>query len=124
MIAMTPWLWMKYSGALFVINIKDDKSSSLIEAGRALSRIWTKANALGISVQPSSSAILLMLHLRKTDAKGFSSEQKKQIEKVKGFMDQCIPANSNPCMMLRLGYAKPPKSRTPRRKIEEILSFK
>jgi len=122
-ISLTPWLWMQRSAAYCFITIKDELPETYLDAGRAMVRVWTRANSLGISAQPMSSAGLMLLHLKKTNLESFSKNQISQIQKIKQLYKSVFPEEVSYGMLLRMGYSKPPKFRSPRRNVAAFLSF-
>ena len=88
-----------------------------------MERFWIQANALGLSVQPMSGFIFLLNRLNHDGALQFRKDNRNMIQKMHASLQKLFlnQEKTVPIMFFRLGYAKPPTARTPRRPVDEIF---
>ena len=114
---------LKQSPAYCLLTMNNRNPSAYINGGRMMERFWIKANALGLSLQPMAGFIFLLNHYYHDAARQFSDTHRRMIEKMyKSYQGIVSDATDRvPLMFFRLGYATQPKSRSPRRDIDEVL---
>lgn len=113
------------SSALGLITMPHFDSENFYVGGRALERIWLAANQQNISVHPASISTLVfntLMHGRKDILQGNIRQEvielRKQFAKI--FSIENIIGE---ILLLRFFIAEPPKSRSVRYPLEQILKF-
>lgn len=71
------------SAGIGLLTMPDYSRPSFIEGGRAMQRVWTKAAALGIAIQPLSAAIFLFARLTKGSNEGLTPEMISLLSEVR-----------------------------------------
>ena len=87
---------------LAMISSQKDDREAHVMAGQVLERVWLKATALGISLQPMTK-VLKVPDFKTEAANLFSS------------------SDVYPQLIFRLGYAEPAQKRTTRRPLDDFM---
>ena len=104
----------RFSPHLVVITAKTNSDDSAINAGKALQRVWLRAAALGIAVQPLAASALYAL----TEYPGVPESLRKTL--CDGWKQ--IAGNDFPFMVLRMGYASAPVVRSARLQVQSYIA--
>lgn len=97
--------------------------NSYLNAGRALQRIWIKANCMGISFQPVTAMLFIFNLVEREKESGFSSKEGQEIKKLKNDFNSIFKNNENDqnLFLFRLNKMGEPSVRALRRPVEETL---
>jgi hypothetical protein len=90
-----------------------DSRSGAVAAGAAFERVWLRATALGLSLQPLAASAAL----RMPNYPGVSARTRERL--LEGW--QRIAPERTPLMVFRIGRARPPSVRTGRRPLEAYV---
>jgi hypothetical protein len=114
------------SSAVCLVTMPKFSSKDFFLGGRALERVWLKANELGISVHPASISTLIfntMMHGNKDILPPVMKEEAIMLrEKFAKLFN--INSEIGEVLLIRLFYAGAPKSRSVRYPLEQILTIK
>lgn len=86
------------SPALGIVSTQHSSRADIIQAGRALQRIWLKASDMGLAVQPFAAAGILALGHINIPA----TRQQNQIQKIKNLLQEITPEYQG-LIFLRIG---------------------
>jgi len=103
--------------AFGVLTIPSASAESVILGGRALQRVWLRATALGLALQPFCAATILPLQLGLTGSpipEGILRQLSDRLAALTGRRPGIA--------FLRVGYAPPSRIRTGRRSVESFLA--
>ena len=86
-------------------------------AGAALQRLWLKASQLGVAIQPLGSLPLFFARIHRLRGEGLTARDQKTVQRLEEEYRRMVPELSGwtLAMAFRIGYAKPPQYRSPRR---------
>jgi molybdopterin/thiamine biosynthesis adenylyltransferase len=68
------------SSAVGLLTAKDYSPLEFVKSGRAVQRIWIKANEIGVCFQPMSALIFLLARVTKGNGEGLTSEMQQELE--------------------------------------------
>ena len=93
---------LRSAPVLGVITTASESPAAQVRAGQAFERVWLRATALGMSLHPMNQVL--------------------QLPDVKREVRELLPSpDDHPQITFRLGYAKPDRTSTPRRPLEEMV---
>jgi nitroreductase len=116
LMALHSYLAVLRSGAVALLVTREAGRTGWVRAGRALERLWLQATALGLAVQPLSPGTLLLLDIPERRLASRLAGLRTRLEALFGV------AGATPVALLRLGRARPPSARAPRRGVGEVLA--
>lgn len=104
------------ASGLLLISCMDTTREGLLNAGRAVQRVWLKATELGLAVHPCAAPILLSHHVRYAGGKAMEPHYRTELMQLfNELCDSFALAGREPVFMMRLSYAPPPTVRSLRR---------
>ncbi len=107
---------MRAASAVVLITSDGSDARTLLNAGRALERVWLTASELGLAAHPVSAPILLAHHIRHGNGIGFSAgERKRLLELFNQLQGGFSAGNREPVFMLRLSFSDAPSVRSLRK---------
>lgn len=89
--------------ALCLLTVKNVDRTSMVQAGRALQRVWLQATVAGLAVQPFAAAGLFTLGKME-----LGDSFRRDVLPLQAMMRRLCPPEHRGLLFLRLGY--PPKS--------------
>lgn len=113
------------SSAIFLLQSKKYKASSVLEAGRILQRIWVKSNMMGMSFQPVTASLFIFHRVNREKDHGFNEKEEQIIKKHHETLRKLfqIENGMEEIFMFRLNFAGEPSMRSYRRDVRETLIF-
>lgn len=112
------------SPALCLISTDRNDPGAMLDAGRAMERMWLAATAHNLAVHPVSAPILLAHNVRFGGGKGMNpAERDAVIRTFEEVRTRFKVGDREPMFLLRLCHAPPPTARSLRRSLEEVLHF-
>jgi len=113
------------ASALGLITMPHFSSNDFFEGGRALERVWLAATKEQIAVHPASIASLVFNTLVHGNPDIFPPRMKKEVVELRErFADVLsLPKNVGEVLLLRFCIAGPPKARSVRYPLNQVLSF-
>jgi len=110
------------SGALAVMTVNASGDEALLEAGRAMERLWLKATEAGLAVHPLGAAPLF-LWKRQVEPGLFRSEHEAALAETAREMRELVgfPQSEQVVMLMRVGRAGEPSGRSRRYHIEDVV---
>ena len=110
------------SSAIVLISAEGSDPRSLLEAGRAVQRVWLHTAAHHLAAHPVSAPILLAHHVRSGDGSGFSdSDRTALLQLFREVVDGFGIGHREPVFMMRLAFAEAPSARSLRRPLSAFL---
>lgn len=112
------YLPARLSPVLVLLTARDAERHTILQAGRALQRVWLQATLFGLAVQPFAAAGLFTLG--KMD---LGPVFRRDVKPLQAMMEALCPPKQHGLVFLRLGY--PPHSSPPcsgRRATAEFLA--
>lgn len=110
--------------ALGIVAMPDHTKYDAINAGRVIQRIWLKATAMGIALQPITATLFFGQRVLLGEDKDLISAHKDLIKRAYNDIKKEFDLNNEtPYMMFRLGRAKPVSGRSSRISVHEKLSY-
>lgn len=98
-----------------------NRYDSYFEAGRAMQRLWLTCTKLGLSAQLMTGSIMLLHHHLFGSRVEFDPRVKKRQERIGALYKELIDPNSElPVLLFRVGYGRPTKHFSSRRKVEDL----
>ncbi|SOB58264.1 UBA/THIF-type NAD/FAD binding protein [Pseudodesulfovibrio profundus] len=123
MVAMHSAMGIRKSGGVGFLSVDSTDTASLLEAGRALERIWLTFTHNGIRFQPAAAPALFRLRWLLEGPESFSDKHQHLLEKVWPVCDDLFPGfyGTNPVLFFRVGFGRGIKYGTYRRPLESFL---
>ncbi|MBK8500370.1 MAG: Rv1355c family protein [Flavobacteriales bacterium] len=110
------------SSAIVLISCTSNDPRSLLDAGRAVERLWLKATEMGLAATPCSAPILLSHHVRHGQGSGLQRTEKDALLQLFGEVQAAFGiGDREPIFLLRLSYAEAPSARSLRRPLQSFL---
>ncbi len=104
------------AAAYLFLRASDTTFAGIVNAGRDLQRVWARANALGLGVQPWAPILYLVHRLDARDCAAFSCAEIAELEDFRRRLRKIYPAfDSRAVMLLRLAHAPTARARSLRR---------
>jgi hypothetical protein len=115
----------KSSSGLALLTMPTYSKKDFIEGGRALQRVWIKANQLGISVQPMSAAIFLFARLVHGRGDGLSDKMILELNEIRKTHTELfnIEDSKGEVFLFRLFYADEPKVASMRKHLNDVFEI-
>lgn len=88
----------RLSAGVAVLSVKSKDRTAILQAGRALEKIWLQATSEGLSVQPFAAPGVLSLGFIELEA-----QYKKQLDAIRNLM-KTLDNQANGIIFLRMGY--------------------
>ncbi len=108
------------AAAIGVVCVKGPEPKDMVQAGRAIERMWLTATSLGLSVQPLTGVLFFDLMRTYGDASKFSvshtrmiKEAVEEVARLSGFTEGTI------IFMFRVGISDPPTARSSRFSLDQ-----
>lgn len=96
--------------------------TELLEAGRAVQRVWLRATAMGLASHPCSAPLLLAHHVRFGGGAGMSHAHQQTLLRLLSETQRAFGTEGRePIFLLRLSYAGQPTARSVRRPLSTFL---
>jgi nitroreductase len=113
---------MRAASGLVLVSAASSDPGALLEAGRAVQRVWLATSKLGLAVHPVSAPILLAHHIRRGTGIGFSTIERDRVLKLFTEVQQGFSTGSRePVFMMRLSHADGPTVRSLRKPLGEFI---
>lgn len=110
------------SSAVVLLTCACQDPRSLLDAGRAVERLWLKATELGIAATPCSAPILLAHHVRNGEGAHLKQTEKDALLQLLHDIRAAFATGTRePVFMFRLSYAEAPSARSLRRPLQSFL---
>jgi molybdopterin/thiamine biosynthesis adenylyltransferase len=111
------------SSAHFAIKAHSSPESirEYIDSGRAIQRFWLTSAKLGLGFQPEQTPVIFAKYLNKGIVFTRDEEVIKNAQKGKVMFEEIITESSNVVFLGRLGRGTPPKSRSLRKPLSELM---
>ena len=110
------------SSAIALVTCSRSDPRALLDAGRAVQRLWLQASALGLAVTPCAAPILLAHHVRFGNGLGMNDRERSSLlELLQDLKDAFAINEREPVFMLRLAFAAVPTARSARKPIEDFF---
>ena len=115
----------KSSSGLALLTMPNYSKKDFIEGGRALQRVWIKANQLGISVQPMSAAIFLFARLVHGKGDGLSEKMIEELTEIRKTHVSLFDTDDTKgeVFLFRLFYADEPKVTSLRKHLKDVFEI-
>lgn len=116
-------LSVKRCGGLALLTVAKPSQENFIAAGRAMERLWLAATQAGLSVHPLGSLPIFLAHEAILHGQKLTPWHRALARWLAGRLAELLPGihESTLALILRLGYAAPPKVRSLRRPVEAFL---
>lgn len=113
------------ASALGFVVMPKFTSDDFFEGGRALERVWLAATKNNIAVHPASIASLVFNTLLHGNAAIFPDRMRKEVEELREEFASIfqLKKDMGEVLMLRFCIAGPPKARSVRYPLEQVLRF-
>jgi hypothetical protein len=111
------------SGALGVLSVPEPTPEEFLRGGRALERIWLSAQAEGLSLQPLGSLSIFFAHVQLLGGRRLSPRHAARVARLMERFRHLVPWAPDRVLLLlfRLGRSAPPRFRSLRRRVEEVI---
>lgn len=111
------------AGGIGLLTTPGTGPASYFQGGRALQRVWLRASALGLAVQPWSVLPYLFARLERGGGTGLSRPVCEALRALRADYRRHFPVAPADAELLlfRVGRAGPPAARSLRRPIDEVL---
>ncbi len=108
-----------------LLKCPDTRSTTIVEGGRALERLWLTATRMGLSFQPMTAITLFWMRWRMRQLDAFDAKQKRMLcslwQSYHDIFDVAPDSPEGHVMLFRIGFGRPVASRTLRRAPEACL---
>ena len=109
------------SGAIGAIKGEGTEPIDFLNAGRVMERVWLAATLQGLSFQPLTGILFLMLRIRAGETSDFAKEEITLIESSYADVLQTFGADNPVLFMFRVGKSDPPSARAVRFPLAECV---
>lgn len=94
-----------------------------VEAGIAMQRLWLTATALGLHLQPEMTPVIFRCYARSGREMSGDSEINKKVALLASRFEVLTQSSSDQSIAFfgRVGFSKPPKSRSLRKSLSQLL---
>jgi molybdopterin/thiamine biosynthesis adenylyltransferase len=115
----------KSSSGLALLTMPNYSKKDFIAGGRALQRVWIKANQLGMSVQPMSAAIFLFARLVHGKGDGLSDKMMHELNEIRKTHLALFETDDTKgeVFLFRLFYADEPKVTSLRKHLDDVFEI-
>jgi hypothetical protein len=99
---------------------------SYFRGGRALARLWLTATSLNLGIHPMSASVYLFARLERGRGQGFSEDQARALQELRRRYLSVLPVVASAeteILLFRISDASPPRVRSLRRPVDDVLSF-
>ncbi len=110
------------SSAIGVIRGEGYEPIDFVKAGRALERAWLAATIQGLSFQPLTGILFLMLKVQAGDTADFSKKEVELIRASYATVEEIFGRTTPVLFMFRIGYASPPSAHAIRFPLGECVA--
>lgn len=111
------------ASAVALLRVSGNGHLSYHTGGRALARVWLRASALGLAMQPMSAILFLLQHIAQTGGSALDTNTirvfRATAEQLGGIFPEQPQATR--VLMFRLACATPPSARSLRRRVADSL---
>lgn len=112
---------VRTASSVILLSHSSDEPVSRMAVGRTMERIWMKANAEGLSVQPISYPVFL-IHALKFDLNGLRAHEQEELIRIRAEFAALWNLNGrHPLFMMRLGPGLRSSARSFRLDNQELL---
>ncbi len=114
---------VRTSGAVGILSVDEPSPQAFLEGGRALERIWLAATGEDLGFHPTASLPVFLAHARRTDGSGLLAKHRPAVQDLSREFCRLFPqlADRTVQMVFRVGFADPPRARSLRRSIQEVI---
>ncbi len=116
---------IRAASAVGLVTIDGTEPTDVVRGGRAVERLWLRATALDLALQPMA-ALTYMFEMLRTDAGAvFSETERVTLLALQARFDQLFPRcrDATKLLLFRLSYAPAPTERSLRLPVEQVLFF-
>jgi nitroreductase len=102
------------------------RPETYFRGGRALARLWLTATSLKLGIHPMSASVYLFARLERGRGQGFSEDQARALEELRRRYLSVLPVMASAeteILLFRISDASPPRVRSLRRPVDDVLSF-
>jgi hypothetical protein len=113
------------ASALGLLTMPRFSNNDFFEAGRALERVWLAANKDSIAVHTASLSTLIFNTLAYADEHGFTKHMENEARELRKDFERLFSLDSSKVdvLLLRFFISHPPKRRSVRYPLNQVLSF-
>jgi hypothetical protein len=113
------------SSAICLITMPEYSPINYFNGGRSMQRTWLAANSMKISFQPQSPATFFFMRLLKGDGLEMEREMQEKIKKLRNEFVTImnLDSDANDVFLFRLCISSEPKTKSLRRKLEDVLIY-
>ncbi|MCB0700239.1 MAG: Rv1355c family protein [Chitinophagales bacterium] len=111
------------AGAICVLNMDGDSQMHFLKGGRALERVWLRANSMNIAFQPISQIVFMLERYKKGGIQCFNDNELQELEQLKRKFDSILNFDNGryPTFVFRLLHSEEPVVRSLRRPLDKLL---
>ena len=100
---------------------------SMLDAGRAIERVWLAATAHGISFQPLLASVIHFARVKYGNGEGIPEKISREFSQLNHTFNEVVGLDADtevPLFFFRLCYAEPPKLTSQRLDADDIFRYK
>ena len=113
------------SSAVGLVTVGGLSPTGALRGGRAMERVWLRATALGLAVQPTTALIYLFEMLDGSAATIFTAAEREELRRLRERFDTLFSSatGGTRLILFRIGVAAAPTARSPRLPLEAVLTY-
>ena len=113
------------SSAVGLVTVGGGSAANALRGGRAVERVWLRATALGLAVEPVTALVYMFEMLDGSAATMFSSREREELRSLRARFDAVFKAaeGGTRLILFRVGMAGAPSARAPRMPLEAVLAW-
>jgi hypothetical protein len=113
------------ASAVGLITVEGDGPSAYVRGGHAMERVWLVATSLGLAFQPLAVAPYLFARLEHGAENGFTPTERQALLQLRQRFSAVFPARNGHVepLLFRIAHVEPPRIRSLRRSILDVLSW-
>jgi nitroreductase len=111
------------ANSFFYLQAKNESSEGYWQLGRALQKIWLKANEEKIGVQPFAGHLIIRTELKNPQILGLTNKDKNLLKEItETFKSEWNINIEKPLFGIRLGYSISEPIKSPRKELSQIMN--
>ena len=115
------------SAAVGILTMPEFSAMSMLDAGRAIERVWLAATAHGISFQPLLASVIHFARVKYGNGEGIPEKISREFSQLNHTFNEVVGLDADtevPLFFFRLCYAEPPKLTSQRLDADDIFRYK
>lgn len=112
------------ASAVGLLSMPRARPLDFFHGGRVLQRVWLEASARGYALQPMTALLYMFARLVRGGGEGFRDDERAELTTLRARHEELFPeAGAGELMLFRVIRGGPPRVRSLRRRVHQVLRF-